>query len=86
MRKAKRQSNRMSKYCYYCGAELSGQRKTFCSAKCREKSKSAKTPGRSRTMPRPKVSIAEMSRQAKEAGMTYGKYVSSFARCEKMES
>lgn len=68
---------KMHKYCYYCGAEVYG-RKFYCSAECKAAGRRLQPLKRIRTQPKPKLSIDEINRLARDEGLTYGQYVAKY--------
>ena len=77
----------MTQSCAYCGNKFTGRRTKYCSEFCRKKAKIAKMtesrkadfeaikPKAVKSKTKPKLSIEEVAKLAKDAGLTYGKYV-----------
>lgn len=79
--------------CIVCGKVLAENRKKYCSKKCQDKFRSCKLAeerkeafeeakafkkAKSKKPTKPKVSLEEVARLSKEAGMTAGQYVAKY--------
>ena len=77
----------MTKFCANCGNKFTGRRTKYCSEFCRKKAKisnmtasrkadfEAVKPKVMKPKTKPKLSLEEVAKLAKDAGITYGKYV-----------